>query len=526
MEEKKESQIKTNSQSGGVNIGAGSHVEVAGDLVGRDKITVGAGAENVAINSRFIFQNNVRIGKLVIPARLILALLGVAVAIAAAAWYVIVPAQMPVYTFNVAVAEFGQLDAQGNLHASADGSKLSEWMFGRLEEDTQNLPQGLQLTLWHDSLGWLRKRTTIGIVPDAAAAARLAKQINAQVVIYGNLEANQNPATFTPTFYVRNLKGEADEIVGSQQLGSALAVQLPLDFNDARLSAYLDKNLAPRVSALLWFTGGLADDLIGDYGKAYQVFKQADGQLTNWPENEGKEVLYYFLGREALFSAQDATVARQVFGSPDQALDEAEKEFTRAKTINSQYARAYFGLGQVEFQRAQNIVVAQPSDKAQLDHARDLLNQAIQYHQQALKLAPQSPGSEIEIKTEAALGASYSLYGESLVVGGDPGAADPHFKQAVAEFDALLPRIPPQDYRTVAETHLALGAALDEQAQARLMLQDRAGGKSLFEEAVQEYQKCGAQADAFAYDSFLVDLKNKHCLPNQVAVQQALGDLK
>ncbi len=530
------SQIESEGQSGGVNITDNAQVqgdvvgrdktEVQGDLVGRDKIVIGEGAQNVAVNSRFIFQNNVRIGKLVIPARLIIALLAVALVVAAVVWYVVVPAQMPPYTFNVAVAEFGQLDSQGKMHNSQDGSKLSEWMYGKLKDETNNLPEGLKITLWHDSLGLTQKRVGIGIIADEAAAKEKAKEINAHVLIYGNLQANQDPATFIPTFYVSDVKGEADEIVGSQQLGSAIAVQLPLDFSDQRLGRYLDKNLRPRAQALLWFTGGLADDLIGDHPHAYQVFRQAEKQLTDWDEHEGKEVLHYFIGREALFMSQNEGELRQAFNSADEALDEAEQEFTRAKEINPKYARAYFGLGQVGYQRAQRLLAARPVPDANLQRARSILNEAVQLHEEALRLAPQSPGSQIEVKIKAALAASHYLLGNSYLIGADYADAESSFKQAVNEFETVLPLIDKNDYRDLAQTYYALGEALYNQGHTRLVQQDKENSRTLFEAAIREFQQCSDQAKAFPYDSFLAELKDKYCEPRQAAVQDALAALQ
>src|SRR5512136_761078 len=112
-----------------------------GDIIAAN---IGEGAQNVAVG-KFILQNNVRIGALVVPVRFIVALLAVALVVAIAVWIAVVPDKMPESTFNVAVAEFGQLDKNGQLHASKDGASLSEWMFGKLQAEAASLPQDINV---------------------------------------------------------------------------------------------------------------------------------------------------------------------------------------------------------------------------------------------------------------------------------------------------------------------------------------------------------------------------------------------
>src|SRR5712692_609563 len=87
-------------RSGGVNIGGHARVIVKGDLIGGNKI--------------------IQIGKVEIPlVPVLLALLALVGLGVAAYWWLFVPERMS-GGFKVAVAQFGQVDAQGNLQPSGD----------------------------------------------------------------------------------------------------------------------------------------------------------------------------------------------------------------------------------------------------------------------------------------------------------------------------------------------------------------------------------------------------------------------
>ncbi|MGB8645437.1 MAG: hypothetical protein WCF84_09380 [Anaerolineae bacterium] len=520
MSEDKDS-IHTENQSGGINIAGDARIENS-ELVGRDKIVVGAGATNVAINSRYVWQNNVRIGKLVIPARLVLLLVAFALVAAVALWYVYVPAAFQPGQTGILIAEFGQQDSQGNLHGSDDGKRLSEWMYRQLEQELSNLPNASSLIIWQDSMSPLQKRTLIGVIPDEATAKQIAASTHAHIVIYGILKANQNPATFVPSFYVPDIQGEADEIVGSQALGAPFPLQLPLDFGDPRVGTYMTTNLRPRADALVWFAAGLAQDLTGDYPGAYQTFKEAEQHLTGLDAQQGKQVLYYFIGRVALSVAWNDNTPH-VFNSTQAALDEAEKAFKTSLQADPTYARAAFGLGQVYFQRAQRMALA---GAVTPDQIQPLLNQAIQQQQQALQLAPQSAGSQVELKARAALASCYFLLGQVALSANDPAQAEKDFKQALDPLTQVIGQAGPNEYRFLATLYQIRGTVYYELGHARLVQGDKADARAQFQSAIADYANCTRQADQFLYDAIIQDLSNKNCKPNVATVKQALEGIQ
>lgn len=168
-----------------------------GDIIAGE---VGAGARGVAVG-----KNIIQIGNLVIPVRLLLTLLFPLIPILTALFWSR-PTEMT-GSFNVAVAEFGQISPMGQVEPSASGQRLSEWIFKTLRDEYKSLPT---VQIWHDNLDLTDKRVTIGLMrgntPEerSKAAAALAQKINAHVVIYGNLDSNYNSAGFIPEFYVAN----------------------------------------------------------------------------------------------------------------------------------------------------------------------------------------------------------------------------------------------------------------------------------------------------------------------------------
>jgi tetratricopeptide (TPR) repeat protein len=482
-----------------------------GDIIA---VNIGEGARNVAVG-RFVLQNNLQIGTLVIPVRFILALLAVALVLAIVVWYVTVPAQMPKDTFNVAVADFGQMDKDGQVHSSRDGSNLSQWMFGKMQSETTGLPQGVKVQVWHDSLGLLRKRSTIGVISTEAQAAARARQINAHMVVYGALQVNQDPATFVPKFYVADVLSETSELVGGQQLGAPITLRTPLDFNDVKTGVYLDQNLKPRAQALVWFTHGLAFDLIGEHAQALQVFREAEQQLKTWPANQGQEILYVFMGREAMFLAHREREAQEVFGSVGEAVAFAEGAFNQALTINPTYDRAHLWLGNVYFQKAQATLGARQLGQAELAQVRSDLDQATAQYREALRDA-ESLNSIVGVRTQIMLGMVDYLRGAAFLLTDDSASADPLYQSAIDQIEKALPSVGQDQHRILAQTYQALGAAYFSQGYANL---DNAARRNpLWDKSSAYFDQCLRQVQQDPYDAFLQDLK-QYC-------SQGLQELK
>ncbi len=495
----------TSDQSGGVNITDGARVNVSGDLVGRDKITTVVKGKNV-----------IHVGTLVIPTWPVL--IGALLLSATLAVLLLRPRGPTQMTgeFNIAVAEFGQMGADRQAHPSEDGRNLSQWLFERLQTEFAGLSPGVAVQVWHDSL---ELGVDIGIVPGATAearaeaAAQLAQKIGADIVIYGNLDTDQTPASFIPEFYVADLP-EAGEIVGQYELGAPIPVQVPIDRLGSRLQ--VNQKLTARAKALTLFTIGLAWEFAGSPAKALDSFRQAE-QVADWADDEGKEVVYLFIGREAHFLWRE--------GEDGEA--EVQQAFRNALALNPDYARAHIGLGNFYHEKAQRLVVQQNLDPAGLEQVFSNVEQAIAEYRSALDSALQPPANKrLEITARLALGGANRLKGQAYLRQGENDAAVSQFDLAIQEAESAQRLIGETDYRDLGLVYQGMGTAYQLKAHTRFAQGNREEGRALYEEAVRIYQQCIELADAQPFDWFLQQIKTDACVPYKQWSEDALAGLQ
>ena len=449
----------------------------------------------------------ITIGTLSIPTLPIVALLVIVVSVLGFLGYNFVGSrEMPLDTFNIAVAEFGQVDEAGNLTRSEDGRNLSEWLFGQLQSNLKEFGVG-EVTIWHDSINFFQKPTKLGMITGQNAAERraaakaLAERIGANMVVYGNLAVDQNAGDFVPEFYIAALRNEADELVGSQELGEPIPVRLPINFHDEVTDAFFEDQLGLRVDALAYFTRGLAFDLSGRHDQALNVFKEAEAALPGWRDDEGKEILYYFIGREALFVGQE-----------DRAmLDEAETAFTESLRINPDYTRAHIGLGGVYLQRGQYLIIeANASDTALDPLVLEQYDHAIEEYRLAVIERSSIPEAEIEFKAALGLGTAYSAKALAYINLGQEDQADVFADLAIDQLNRAINLLNPTQHRIRAQGYLALGSAYQIKAHIQVRNEDRDAARPLFEEARQAYDLCSQEAEIDFYDTTLrEDIKTK-----------------
>ena len=493
---------------------AGDEITITGDQVAGDKSTV-AGDQIAGDKKNFI-----QIGTLMIP---MIPMLFIAVGILGVLSFVsyrtFVPASLPTPTavsgptqmtglFNVVVAEFGEIDPAGQLHPSTGGQQLSQWIYEGLRLEFENLPTDLRQEflplVWHDSLAPQEKGVEIGLVAGDEAAAELAQKIKADMVIYGNLELNQDSAGFTPKFYVASLRGEADEIVGRHQLGRPIDIQTPLNL-DQQTSRALNRKLIARTKALSRFTLGLIYDLNGLSEDALEVFQQATEEL-DWDDNSGEEIFHYFTGRSALFLERD---------------EEAQAAFEQALAINPDYARAYLGVGSVYFLRAQQLPPEQRLETTDLFRAID-------HYQKAIALADEALEPHTKVSAHLGLGLTYRLQGETYLHVGDRDRAGPLFDMAIAEIQPLIdPMQTARQYRYLGQAYQTLGAAYAQQAYIHQVHGDKTGSITLYEKARQAHANCAAQGDKAPNDEILTQkIIANGCNRQDGVVQEALTNLE
>ncbi len=462
-------------------------------------------------------KNIIKVGTLVVPA--VPVFIGVVVligVIAFGAYLYFVPAKMPANFFNVAVAEFGEMRADGRSVSTPNAQSFALMTFTNLRDELANLSANLeglpQPVVWHDSMFPLQMRRHIGIIPgdslDArqTAARNLADDLGAKMIVYGNLQADQSPAEFIPEFYVAPLTNEVDEIVGPYQFGSPIPVQLSSEPGSTWASSLAqDKTYIARRQALTFVTFGLMRDFHGDHEDALTYFQNALNLFQKSNDKTGEEVLHYFIGREYLFlankkqaegealQAQGKSSAKDVFAQVEPLLVKAETAFDRSRELNDAYARAHFGLGAASRLRA----LRQPA-KQRLEQP-EFLNRAFSEYETALKLAQQTGEVQTQVKLRIALGTGFFLRGEAHLHNFEWAKAIDAFDESIQRTHGELKNVEGQ-WRSLGEVYLTLGNAYYERSIAQKQLGNLDAAKSSLAEAIKHYDQC---IDLKKFDSTL-----------------------
>lgn len=496
---------------GGITIAGDANVEVRGDLVAGDKI--------------------VNIGSLVVPVRFFVALLAVAAVLAVVVWWFAIDGKMPAGA-SVAVVDFADKNASGALSTSADGKRYAEYMSEQMANEANGFPLKPAPVVWHIATGFdpvaaFWKRLSFSPVGNDAQAETLANNILAQVVVYGFVETGADGINVTPRFFVRQAKGEADELSDPQQLGQAITIS---KVNEGGLDTYL----FPLSQAMLYLTKGLWAELDGDFVQAYSIFRQAEEKLrgeTAFPRELGKEVLYYFLGESAMLLSQCETDARQAFPDTNssaslQALDAAEAAFNQSIAISEGqgrvYARPTFGLAQVAFGRALRILYPPDQNTAgqckiptgppnpseptvpqyicplpppqssteQLDEARALVEKSLGLYDKFFSMSSADRLPRLDDRARAARANVESTLAAFDLQAGKPADAETRLRAQIPLLESVVSQMDPQDKITTSETYYAIGNAYNYLANARAMQGDNQAVKPNLLKARDAFNAC------------------------------------
>lgn len=368
--------------------------------------------------------------------------------------------------FRVAVAAF---EVIGDRDDRPVGEELAQGVYLRMEQAFEELDPRFTIGLWGpDDVEAVRGATREA---RAQAAAALAAEIGADVIVYGLLDTTQPVWTLTPEFYIsdENLV-DAQEITGQHEIGQSFEAT---GRGNVATRISVSTKLGARAQLLSLLTVGLSYYAARDYGAAQSVFEQVEREY-DWSEMGGKEVLYLLLGNAA--------------GKNDN-LDLAENAYQKALADNLDYSRAYAGLGSVYYIRA-----LKPADEtgnlAEIDIG--LINESIASYRQAAA-APVRPAlSDIETKVHFGLGQAYlALHLQDANQSVAPAIQE--FTDVIDDYgDGENPRV----RELAAEAHARLGliydlngnrdAAIDEYEAAVSLLDDVPDRQRLYEDRLRE----------------------------------------
>jgi tetratricopeptide (TPR) repeat protein len=381
-------------------------VAVGGEV--RDSTIITGDSNTIILGSRRSEQG--------FPWRLV-GLIGLPLIAVATAAYVLYPRPTPVMAgdLNVAVAEFGALDAQGAAVESADARALSESLYTTLNDQLQAINQAaasseqrFDVQVW----GPARVGRINGNTPDerATAAEQFALRSRAHVLVYGYLQQRNGGALFAQQFFLRNLP-DNPELEGQHDLGRSVPVR---SLDDPSSRQQLRESLTGRTHAFAEFVIGLSQYTNDKFADANVHFHAADAD-PQWDDASGKEVLYLFMGYTA-----------GKLGD----LDGARASFRHALTIDPEFARAYLGLGETQFQAS----LGQPEACSRATANVGGIQDAITLFQRAQSATTQPAHSNVADWSALSLGRAYLCLSQADA--GDHWAdADRQFRVVIADYE-------------------------------------------------------------------------------------------
>lgn len=441
--------------------------------------------------------------------------------------------------FTVAIAAFGTIDADGLVKPSALGADLSDLLVNGLREEyDQHVVESVSFSpgdvkIWHLADDQTARQIESGLiigrtpVEREQAARDVAQAIGANMLVYGYLQAEEDPSSLEFFFYYDypQLRDQPDAVGSRHDLGRALTWPRA---NPQRTKILLTDPLRRRADILFWLTLGLSYDVEGLEQKAFTIFKEAETALRTWPEDDGKEVLYYFIGRSALYQRN---------------YDEALTAFAHAHDINPTYANALMGLGSVYWDRAQLFYLRDkplPDDSAACTSAADIAagaatpdeafadtEQAIDHFQQALAVAPSANWSLIEPIAQLNLGLGHWLAGLAH-------RQNQENEQALAEFAESSQTISQtisvfqqaNQVELVGHAYLALGIADFYAGNLYARTKRPAEARAAFTNALVAFDQCLALGDnEEANHFFRTKIIDCSCRPYRAEADKAVRNL-
>ncbi len=265
-------------------------------------------------------------------------------------WWTRQPARMDA-DFNVAVAG---IDATG-------GSRAQN------EQAAALLQQVVVDELDRELHAALDEEVTVSgarmpVVEDEGDAKRLAGRVNAQLVVYGRARVDAaGQVTYSPHFYVYfdPARGDIAELTGDYPLDVSLRFALADLVADKRPTAQTAAAAALLTrfgQALVYLKG---HDLDNAYWQIVNAVGRTEAYRVTYGSFSGREVIYLFAGHIARLKAAESS------GAERERLWQDARDFNeRALKINSTYARALIGRGNLAYDRGDLLAAKQAYEEA------------------------------------------------------------------------------------------------------------------------------------------------------------------
>lgn len=483
--------------------------------------------------------------------------------------------------FNIAVLDFGEIQPSGEIVSSRDGREMSKWLYKGLSDSYEQFSLSgntKSVSIIHrtasEAAGQQRKLRPLLVSEPAArcdGAKKLASDINAQMVIYGTLNRQLDPAEFDLQFYispsVQNWLELNDIQLGTNTatmeclpLGELVAVPQP--FSDASIRDHVRDNVASRGAIFFWLTLALIQGRQGDWQNALPYLNQVEAHLNRLQREEAKQfgadLVATLIGQQYLrkFSDQVNNADEIILEKLDLALfDSAAENFQNAIDYKGRHQFwAEKGMGDIWAymgRLAQKLYYQNGSqDDERLDipktyttateivpnlrkHHQNLaqsLSHASTYYQWAANHMADQGDSHVALVIDFALAETQWQAGQLFYIKDEYDEAIPKMKAFIEAIhqddDSLLSRAEAQG------SHRMIATAYEMSGLTYVQLADMLRIRNQFDERIEYlrsaeefYTQCIAKADDAQLDKLITnEIVAGFCQPQLKVVQQALED--
>lgn len=310
--------------------------------------------------------------------------------------------------FRIAVAGF---QIVGDRDAHELGKDLSNGVYLRMEETFDELKPNFTVMVWGPDL--VGEIDGLDEKERAINARMIAENTKADVIVYGVIDATENPWEISPAFYLSDTNlSDAQELTGQHHIGLPFTASVRESLIATRIK--ISNQMAERTSLLALLVEGIAYYSIRDFSTALDKFRVVSDQNT-WSRIGGEELIFLLIGNAAL-KVND--------------LELAEEAYKRSLDFDDEYARAYAGLGSLAYLRSLEIVKKDDGSQVPSDVDTDLLTESLNLFDNALEAKNQPELSDIESKVHFGRGQALLMLSFS-----NPEIA---VNPAIPEFDAVI----------------------------------------------------------------------------------------
>jgi predicted negative regulator of RcsB-dependent stress response len=350
--------------------------------------------------------------------------------IAGAYWYSQQPQKMT-GNYNIAIAQFGEIQADGKIKPSSSAEKISSTLFDFLDSEYQASGLGLDVQVAHKNMP---------LIQEDSQAKKLAEEVHADIVIYGNVFVQNNDAEFSPRFYVAE-HPDTRELTGQEEL----AYPIPFNISELSIGDDINAELRVRTEILFSFTKALIYFSQNDMNSSLQAIQTAISAAEKLDQAFAGEEVLYLVAAKVYLKQKD--------------YDNADQMLHQALALNPQYARAYLGRG--------NMYYAQGAyEEAKIEY------------ELAYQAPGQPEGAYIPIKAHTGLGNVLVVLAQNAK---DPvlfAEATEHYRYVINEYERTKDPIL-RSYTAIS--YFGLGAAYERQ--------------NKIDEAIEAYQQAYSLTD-------------------------------